>query len=127
MINREGARRGQARGGAKKFIVDLEKAPRNKAGVSFDSLLPSSSPFGVPVHVASLDSPSAHKAHPRGFTYLCRSLPSGSIPAGLIATEFARRSPSGRAALVVAGVLLAVLDCKPKPPEVIEETETALV
>jgi drug/metabolite transporter (DMT)-like permease len=30
-------------------------------------------------------------------------------------------------ALVVAGVLLAVLYGKPKPPEVIEETETAVV
>jgi hypothetical protein len=29
--------------------------------------------------------------------------------------------------LVVAGVLLAVLYGKPKPPEVIEETETAVV
>ena len=30
-------------------------------------------------------------------------------------------------ALVVAGVLLAVLYGKPEPPEVIEETETAVV
>ena len=30
-------------------------------------------------------------------------------------------------ALVIAGVLLAVLYGKPKPPQVIEETETAVV
>ena len=39
---------------------------------------------GLPVHVAPLDSLSAPKAHPLGSTHLCRSLPSGSIPAGSI-------------------------------------------
>ena len=53
-----------------------------------------------------------------------------SAPAG--PTDAASGPPIGGwswrlKALVIAGVLLAVLYGKPKPPEVIEETETAVV
>jgi hypothetical protein len=60
-------------------------APEGTAALFFiDSLPPGSSPLRGYVHLALLDSRSSPNALPLGFAHLCRSLPSGSIPAGSI-------------------------------------------